>query len=281
MPTKFTPIISAIKLKTLVDSKGLVVIDARAGKDAHQNYLEKHIKGARFLDLEKDLATIPADASKGGRHPLPDFFDFAKTLSELGISEDSHVVIYDDKNGANAAARCWWMLYAFGIENVQVLDGGFQMAEQEGVAMSYGNEHFHQSTIRIPEKWQLPTSDIDEVEQLLSEKSATVIDVRDAYRYNGESEPIDPIAGHIPGTINIPLTENLAENGLFLDPKILKEQYQEILKNNPNKLIIHCGSGVTACHTILAMAYAGMEIPSLYVGSWSEWCRSGKEIAKN
>ena len=278
---KFTPIISAIKLKTLVDSKGLVVIDARAGKDAHQNYLEKHIKGARFLDLEKDLATVPADASKGGRHPLPDLFDFAKTLSELGISEDSHVVIYDDKNGANAAARCWWMLYAFGIENVQVLDGGFQMAEQEGVAMSYGNEHFHQSTIRIPEKWQLPTSDIDEVEQLLSEKSATVIDVRDAYRYNGESEPIDPIAGHIPGTINIPLTENLAENGLFLDPKILKEKYQEILKNNPNKLIIHCGSGVTACHTILAMAYAGMEIPSLYVGSWSEWCRSGKEIAKN
>ena len=147
--------------------------------------------------------------------------------------------------------------------------------------MNSGLEHFHQTTIRIPEKWQLPTADIDEVEHLLSEKSATVIDVRDAYRYSGESEPIDPIAGHIPGAINIPLTENLTENGTFLQPEILKENYQKILNNHPEKLIIHCGSGVTACHTILAMAYAGMEIPALYVGSWNEWCRSGQEIAKN
>lgn len=275
------PIIAVEEFQSIVNQENLIILDARAGKDAHQNYLEKHIKGARFVDLEKDLATASSDASKGGRHPLPDLFDFAKTLSELGISENSRIVIYDDKNGANAAARCWWMLFAFGIENVQVLDGGFQIAEKAGLEMNSGPEHFHQTTIRIPEKWQLPTADIDEVEHLLSEKSATVIDVRDAYRYNGESEPIDPIAGHIPGAINIPLTENLTKNGTFLQPEILKENYQKILNNYPEKLIIHCGSGVTACHTILAMAYAGMEIPALYVGSWSEWCRSGKEIAKN
>lgn len=275
------PIIAIEEFQSIVNQGNLIIIDARAGKDAHQNYLEKHIKGARFVDLEKELDTVSSDASKGGRHPLPDLFDFAKTLSELGISENSRIVIYDDKNGANAAARCWWMLYAFGIENVQVLDGGFQIAEKAGLEMNSGLEHFHQTTIRIPEKWQLPTADIDEVEHLLSEKSATVIDVRDAYRYNGESEPIDPIVGHIPGAINIPLTENLSENGTFLQPEILKENYQKILNNHPEKLIIHCGSGVTACHTILAMAYAGMEIPALYVGSWSEWCRSGKEIAKN
>ena len=275
------PIIAVGEFQSIVNQENIIVLDARAGKDAHQNYLEKHIRGARFVDLEKDLATVSSDASKGGRHPLPDLFDFAKTLSELGISENSRIVIYDDKNGANAAARCWWMLYAYGIENVQVLNGGFQIAEKAGLEMNSGLEHFHQTTIRIPEKWQLPTADIDEVEHLLSEKSATVIDVRDAYRYSGESEPIDPIAGHIPGAINIPLTENLTENGTFLQPEILKENYQKILNNHPEKLIIHCGSGVTACHTILAMAYAGMEIPALYVGSWSEWCRSGQEIAKN
>ncbi|ROI03611.1 sulfurtransferase [Kaistella haifensis] len=275
------PIIAIEEFQSIVNQGNIIVLDARSGKDAHQNYLEKHIRGARFVDLEKDLATVSSDASKGGRHPLPDLFDFAKTLSELGISENSRIVIYDDKNGANAAARCWWMLYAFGIEKVQVLDSGFQIAEKAGLEMNSGLEHFHQTTIRIPEKWQLPTADIDEVEHLLSEKSATVIDVRDAYRYNGESEPIDSIAGHIPGAINIPLTENLTENGTFLQPEILKENYQKILNNHPEKLIIHCGSGVTACHTILAMAYAGMEIPVLYVGSWSEWCRSGKEIAKN
>lgn len=275
------PVISVKEFQSIVNHENLIVLDARAGKDAYQNYLEKHIRGARFVDLEKDLATVSSNASKGGRHPLPDLFDCAKTLSELGISENSRVVIYDDKNGANAAARCWWMLYAFGIENVQVLDGGFQIAEHAGLEMNSGLEHFHQTTIRIPEKWQLPTVDIDEVEHFLSEKYATVIDVRDSYRYNGESEPIDPIAGHIPGAINIPFTENLSENGTFLQPEILKENYQKILYNHPEKVIIHCGSGVTACHTILAMAYAGMEIPALYVGSWSEWCRSAKEIAKN
>jgi thiosulfate/3-mercaptopyruvate sulfurtransferase len=124
------PIISPSELKNL-PSENLIILDARVGKDVHQNYLNKHIKGARFIDLDKDLAEIGEDAAFGGRHPLPNVEKFAETLSNLGISEDSHIVVYDDKNGSNAAARAWWMLKSFGLKNVQVLDGGFQNAEKK------------------------------------------------------------------------------------------------------------------------------------------------------
>lgn len=273
-------IISPSELKNL-PTENLVILDARAGKDAHQNYLNKHIKGARFIDLDKDLAEIGEDAAFGGRHPLPAIEKFAETLSELGISEKSHIIIYDDKNGANAAARAWWMLKAFGLEKVQVLDGGFQNAEKQNVEFSSGEETFEKAEIIKIDKWLLALSTIEDVENELRSNGSTVIDVRDAYRYRGESEPIDLVAGHIPGAINIPFSENLDENGNFLSPQILKEKYLKLLEGKAGNLIIHCGSGVTACHTILALEYAGFEIPSLYVGSWSEWSRrEGKEIAK-
>ncbi len=275
---KVNSIISVSEFKNNYNQQNLVILDARAGKEAYQNYLEKHIFGARFIDLEKDLANVSTDASKGGRHPLPEIFDFAKTLSDLGISENSTVVVYDDKSGANAAARCWWMLKSFGLENVSVLSGGLQAAEKEDVELNSGEEHFHKSVIKIPNNWQLPMKTIDEVEKAISDNSATVIDVRDEYRFRGESEPIDLVAGHIPGAINIPFSENLDENGEFFSSEILKEKYSQILTKHPEKLIIHCGSGVTACHTILALVDAGFPVPSLYVGSWSEWSRSGKPI---
>lgn len=274
-----SPIISPSDLKNIT-SENLVILDARAGKNIHQTYLDKHIKGARFIDLDKDLADIGEDAAFGGRHPLPNVEKFGETLSKLGISENSHVVVYDDKNGSNAAARAWWMLKAFGLENVQVLDGGIQAAEKEGIDFSSGEESFNSTSFIKKEAWLLPVSSLEEVENELVNHSSVVIDVRDAYRYKGESEPIDLVAGHIPGAINIPFSENLDENGNFLSPEILKEKYQKFLKNKPGKLIIHCGSGVTACHTILALDYAGFQIPSLYVGSWSEWSRRDKEIAK-
>ncbi|AZA52820.1 sulfurtransferase [Chryseobacterium sp. G0201] len=275
-----SPIISPSEFKNL-PTANLIILDARAGKDIYQNYLEKHIKGARFIDLDKDLAEIGEDAAFGGRHPLPDIEKFAETLSNLGISEDSHVVIYDDKNGANAAARAWWMLRSFGLKNVQVLDGGFQTAEINEVDFSSGKETFEKSDVIKKDSWLLPTSTLESVENELTNDSSTVIDVRDAYRYNGESEPIDLVAGHIPGAINIPFSENLDENGNFLKPDILKEKYSKLLENKPSNLIIHCGSGVTACHTILALEYAGFQMSNLYVGSWSEWSRrEGKEIAR-
>lgn len=275
-----SPIISPAKLKNL-STENLIILDARVGKDIYQNYLEKHFKGARFIDLDKDLAEIGEDAAFGGRHPLPSIEKFAETLSNLGISEGSHIVVYDDKNGANAAARAWWMLRSFGFENVQVLDGGFQAAEKGGLEFSSGEESFDKAKSIKKENWILPTLTLESVENELVNNSSTVIDVRDTYRYKGESEPIDLVAGHIPGAINIPFSENLDENGHFLQPEVLKEKYLKLLQDQPENLIIHCGSGVTACHTILALEYAGFQISNLYVGSWSEWSRrEGKEVAK-
>jgi thiosulfate/3-mercaptopyruvate sulfurtransferase len=272
-------IISPSELKNL-PTENLIILDARAGKDVYQNYLNKHIKGARFIDLDNDLAEIGENAAFGGRHPLPEIKKFAETISNLGISENNHIVVYDDKNGSNAAARAWWMLKAFGFENVQVLDGGFQNAEKEGVEFSSCEESFEKADLIHKERWLLPVSDLEAVENELTKQSSTVVDVRDAYRYRGESEPIDLVAGHIPGAINIPFSENLDENGNFLSPEILREKYSKLLEGKPENLIIHCGSGVTACHTILALDYAGFKIPNLYVGSWSEWSRrEGKEIA--
>lgn len=272
-------IISPSELKNL-PTENLIILDARAGKNVYQNYLNKHIKGARFIDLDKDLAEIGENAAFGGRHPLPEIKKFAETISNLGISENNYIVIYDDKNGSNAAARAWWMLKAFGFENVQVLDGGFQNAEKEGVEFSSGEESFEKAELIHKENWLLPVSDLETVENELTKQSSTVVDVRDSYRYRGESEPIDLVAGHIPGAINIPFSENLDENGNFLSPEILREKYLKLLEGKPENLIIHCGSGVTACHTILALDYAGFKIPNLYVGSWSEWSRrEGKEIA--
>ena len=281
------PIITATELSEIFNQENLIILDARTGKDARENYLQNHIKGARFIDLDKDLAEIGEDAAFGGRHPLPKISKFAETLQNLGISEDSHIVVYDTSNGVNAAARCWWMLKSFGIEKVQVLSGGFQKAEKFGIATNSGEEYSIKTEINAPENWLLKTSTLEEVEKEIADNSATVIDVRDAYRYRGESEPIDLVAGHIPGAINIPFSENLDENGEFLSPEILKEKYQQFLAdaspqlNMTKKLIIHCGSGVTACHTILALDYVGFPIPNLYVGSWSEWSRrEGKEIAR-
>ncbi|WBV55307.1 sulfurtransferase [Chryseobacterium daecheongense] len=274
-----SPIISASQLRNL-ETQNLIILDARVGKDIYQSYLEKHIKGARFINLDTDLAEIGEDAAFGGRHPLPGIEEFGRTLAALGISEDSHVVIYDDKNGANAAARAWWMLRSFGLKDVQVLDGGFQAAEREGVEFASGEEVYEKTAPMKNQRWLLPTSSLEDVENELINNSSTVIDVRDAYRYKGESEPIDLTAGHIPGAINIPFSENLDENGNFLKPEVLKEKYSKLLKDKSQNLIIHCGSGVTACHTILALDYAGLPIPDLYVGSWSEWSRrEGKKIA--
>lgn len=276
-----SPIISPSELKKQA-TDNLIILDARTGKDVVQNYLEKHIKGALFIDLDKDLAEIGENAAFGGRHPLPSIEKFAETLSDLGISENSEIVVYDDKNASNAAARAWWMLRSFGFEKVQVLDGGMQAAEKEGIEFSSGEERVEKTPLIKKDHWFLPVSKLEEVENELKNASATVIDVRDAYRYRGESEPIDLVAGHIPGAINIPFSENLDEKGFFLSPEVLKEKYKRLLENKPENLIIHCGSGVTACHTILALDYAGFTIPNLYVGSWSEWSRrEGKEIAKN
>jgi thiosulfate/3-mercaptopyruvate sulfurtransferase len=269
-----SPIIQASELLQLYKSKDWILIDVSCGKNAKLNYDEKHLEGALFVDLNTQLADIKEDFSLGGRHPLPNIQDFATTLSNLGISSNSHVVLYDNQNGANAAARFWWMLKAVGHEKVQVLNGGFQEAEKLHFPTSSKTEIATKTKPYKVDHWQIKTAEIEEVEKVAEDKNYIVIDVRDAARYRGETEPIDLIAGHIPGAINVPFTENLDENGLFLTPIELRIKYKTVFGNlKSENTIVHCGSGVTACHSLLAMAYAGLEIPKLYVGSWSEWSR--------
>jgi thiosulfate/3-mercaptopyruvate sulfurtransferase len=273
-----SPIIKVSDLSVMLGHPDLVVIDASNGTDARSNYLSEHINEAQFVGLNTQLADIKKDASKGGRHPLPSLKQFSHVLAGLGISPESHVVIYDDNSGANAAARFWWMLKAINHQKVQVLDGGLHAAKKYGIAMSHRVKSSIKSDPYSISKWILPITRIDEVEKAMQDDSRTIIDVRSSPRYNGETEPIDLIAGHIPSAINIPFSENLDEHGLFLSPAVLREKYDKVINN---ETIIHCGSGVTACHTLLAIAYAGLDIPKLYVGSWSEWSRNNKSMVLN
>lgn len=169
-----------------------------------------------------------------------------------------------------------------GHKKVQVLNGGLAAADRAGMSMTNEMSPVKKTEAYTFTNWQLPLAQLSEVEKKAMDKNYLVIDVRDAYRYNGESEPIDLIAGHIPGAVNIPFTTNLDEHGLFLSPEILRKKYEQELHTIPaENIIVHCGSGVTACHSLLAMAYAGLPIPALYVGSWSEWSRNNKPIACN
>lgn len=269
------PLIQATELAALSKSKNILIVDASNGKDAFENYQRQHLDKALFVDLNTDLADIKENVAEGGRHPLPTLAQFSETLSRLGISKETHIVVYDDKNGANAAARFWWMLKAVGQEKVQVLDGGFQEAVKSGFPVNANKVVPNKSAPYVIQGWQLPVVTMDEVEKAARDQNHIVIDVRDPERYLGEKEPIDLIAGHIPGAINIPFTENLNDKGLFLSSKELNQKYLNAFDGIPtDKIIVHCGSGVTACHTLLAIAAAGLDIPKLYVGSWSEWSRN-------
>lgn len=272
---KISPIIQPTELINL-NAEQYILLDASAGSKAR--FDENHLAGALYIDLNTDLADIK-DFALGGRHPLPTLNHFAETLGKFGIEPNSHVIIYDDKNGGNAAARFWWMLKAIGHKKVQVLNGGFDAAVKAGFPT---NNLKQKVEIKNPypfSLWRLTTADINEVEIASKTGNKTIVDVRDANRYAGLTEPIDLIAGHIPNAINIPFTDNLDENGSFLAAEILKEKYEKAFSGlKSENVIVHCGSGVTACHLLLAMDYAGLAIPKLYVGSWSEWSRNNKEM---
>jgi thiosulfate/3-mercaptopyruvate sulfurtransferase len=277
MNESILPIIEVEELLKISQHENLVIVDAGSGFES--GYKEMHLDGALFVDLNTQLSNIKKDVTNGGRHPLPTVKEFSKTLYSLGITNKSHVIVYDNKNGANSAARFWWMLKAIGHDKVQVLNGGFQYAEIKGFPIN--------SKLVIPKdvaaykftEWKFTQAGMFEVEKYAQDKKYMIIDVREKERYNGTIEPIDLIAGHIPGAINIPFSTNLNSNGLFKTANELKNRYQTIFGAlNFNNIIVHCGSGVTACHTLLAISYAGLEMPKLYVGSWSEWSRNNKPI---
>ncbi|SDL57787.1 thiosulfate/3-mercaptopyruvate sulfurtransferase [Pedobacter sp. ok626] len=260
----------------ILDKNDFILFDVSAG--SKPRYDEQHLNGAFFLDLNTDLADIK-DFALGGRHPLPTFGHFAQLLGKYGVTKDTHVIVYDDKNGSNAAARFWWMLKSIGHEKVQVLNGGYAAAIKAGFAVNAEVPSAKPAESYPITEWQLPLAEIDEVEVAGNSDNHLIIDVRDANRFAGLTEPIDLIAGHIPNAINIPFTENLDADGAFLAPEILKEKYSKALADYKiENVIVHCGSGVTACHTLLAMDYASLEMPKLYVGSWSEWSRNNKKM---
>lgn len=282
MNKRISPIIQGKALLEMFPAEDLVIVHVGNGEKARENHDKRHLQGALFVDLDAQLAAIKQDVSAGGRHPLPPIEKFSKTLRALGISQKSHIIAYDEHHGANAAARFWWMLRAIGHELVQVLDGGLHAAQQIGFPLSQEKEQASESGIYVLDGWRLPLAEIDDVERAVYDSRFLVIDVRDADRYRGWTEPIDLIAGHIPGAVNAPFIGNLDLEGRFRSPKVLKEKYERILGGRrSDAVIVHCGSGVTACHTLLAMDYAGLQIPSLYVGSWSEWSRNNKDIATN
>lgn len=277
---RLSPIIETDELLKIYNNPDVMIFDVSTGKNAYTNYQQQHLTGAYFVDLNTQLADIKSDFANGGRHPLPTVAAFAKTLTDLGISKNNHLVIYDDNNGSNAAARFWWMLKSAGHEKVQVLNGGFNQAKKNNFPMRAKTEIIKPAAEPyLITEWTLPTIEMNEVENVSRNPDYLVIDVRSKERYDGKFEPIDLIAGHIPGAVNMPFTENINEQGLFLDPQVLRNKYEQLFNQiKSENIIVHCGSGVTACHTLLALAYAEMEIPNLYVGSWSEWSRNDKTI---
>ncbi|GAB2822488.1 sulfurtransferase [Ferruginibacter profundus] len=282
MEQKISPLVTPAELLALYKKENIILIDAGSGNDAREKYLQNHLDGALYVDLNTQLADIKPDAASGGRHPLPTVLQFAAVLGQLGISPESHVVVYDDKNASNAAARFWWMLLSIGHKKVQVLNGGFQAAVKAGFPVNA------ETVMAVPAEtynnagWSLPMAGMQEVEKASKDEQYLVIDVRSEERYKGITEPIDIIAGHIPGAVNIPFTTNLDADGFFLPAEQLKEKYTNAFSNiKQENIIVHCGSGVTACHTLLAIAAAGFKIPGLYVGSWSEWSNNKMPVAKN
>jgi len=257
-----------------------ILIDVRAGANARNNYLAGHLPNAIFATLDDDLASHPADPAFGGRHPLPSLADFAATLTRWGITPVSHVIVYDDKSAAMGGARLWWMLRSIGHTNVQVLNGGLKAAMDAGIGLSTDDYKPTETGLYpIPAEFT-NTVDIEEVKQAAKADDRVVIDVREGQRYLGYTEPLDLVAGHIPGAVNLFYSNSLSPEGKYLTSQALASIYKETIGDvDPKNVIVHCGSGVTACHTLLGMEYAGITGPKLYVGSWSEWSRRNLPIA--
>ena len=268
--------------KPLVDAKWLArqppgpvrIVDLRwalSGPPALEKYRAGHVPGAVYVDMERDLSRPGGP----GRHPFPDPEHFARVLGRMGVLPDTHVVVYDDGSGS-VAARLWFMLRVHGHERASVLDGGYAAWVAAGLPVTKEEpaiEPVPPPALRL-DKSRLV--DRDRVAELLSRRSdpaagrALVMDARAPERYRGETEPVDKRAGHIPGAVNAPFSGNL-KNGRFRPPEELRAIYQRLGAASAPEVIASCGSGVTACHTLLALELAGFQDGKLYVGSWSDW----------
>jgi len=247
-----------------------VIIDCRfslADVDAgRREYLSGHIPGAHYLDLARDMSG-PLGVH-GGRHPLPASQGFAKTLAALGVDAQTELVLYDDSRFV-FAARCWWMMRALGFKEPRLLNGGYSAwIAGGGVPQTQVPPSTTADPELVPTQWP-GCCDIEQL-AMLQEQSAVLVDAREAQRYRGEHEPIDPVAGHIPGAINLPWQSFSTEDGFFLEPSALRSLWGDTVGADP--LVLYCGSGVSACVNVLSLAALGRDDVWLYGGSWSDWC---------
>lgn len=270
------PLMDVRELAGRLGQSGLVICDCRwylnAPERGRAEFLAGHIPGARFVDLDRDLADH--DAQGRGRHPLPDPTAFAARMGELGIGPDTTVVAYDDGSGV-PASRLWWMLDALGHRSVRVLDGGMAAWQAVGLALDAAPEV-------VVEPVELPLARvwprvIERAELRDGLDEVTLLDVRAGERYRGEVEPVDPRPGHIPGAISAPDIANVGPDGRLREAEELRARF-EGLGATVGDVVVSCGSGVTACHTALAMRVAGLADPILYAGSYSDWVTAGLPV---
>ncbi len=269
------PLISAPALRALMASgERLLVCDCRfdLADPAHgeADHLAWHIPGAVYLHLDRDLSA--AKTGRNGRHPLPDRAAFARRMAELGCHDELPVVAYDASGGIYAA-RLWWMLRWIGHARVQVLDGGLTAWDAAGGALQAGPvapNRPAELTLRPPLESLL---EFDGVLASLGRPGQLIVDARAPDRFRGENETLDPVGGHIPGAANRCFRDNLVPDGRFKLPEQLRSEWLALAGGRaPAELVAQCGSGVTACHNLLALAVAGLGGAALYAGSWSEWC---------
>ena len=261
------------ELAAHLDDPKWVVFDTRHELMDHAKgrraYGAGHIPGAYFLDIESDLAG--AKSGKNGRHPLPDIDGFAATLNERGVAPGVQVVAYDDAGGC-FAVRLWWMLRWLGHDDVTLLDGGYALWVKEGRPVTTQTPAPRRGNF-VPRPHLGDAVDIHFVGRFREDPSVKLIDARNAERFAGMNETIDPVAGHVPGAVNRFWQKNLDPDGRFKAPERLRAEFLDLLGGSPPGEAVHmCGSGVTACHNMFAMELAGLPAGRLYPGSWSEWC---------
>ncbi len=267
--------------EALADAAPFVLLDARAAGA----WSEGHFEGAFDADVDRYLSTASDpgfDPAPRGRHPLPTPERWELQLGLWGIGPRTLVIAYDGSRGAMGACRLWWMLRAVGHENVAVLDGGVEAGRAAGLRWTSEPSAPPVSAPRYPAgDWLWPVIDADQAKDFGQDSDKLLIDVRAPARWRGEVEPLDPVPGHIPGSVNVFLEANLRPDGRFKDAEELRNLYAPILGSRPlSHVAVHCGSGVSACHTLLALELAGFSGASLYVGSYSQWSRTGRPVAK-
>jgi thiosulfate/3-mercaptopyruvate sulfurtransferase len=265
------PLISVAEAIPVLDRA--VLLDARAGPDSQAAYRHSHLADAIHVDLERDLSES-GDPSRGGRHPLPSLRAWLARVGSWGVSPSTPVIIYDAAGGGMAAARAWWMLRAIGHEPLAVVDGGWQALREAGVTTEAGDPRATQLGPYPSKLEHWPRVDAALVERAREDPAWRVIDARAPERYMGRTEPLDPVAGHIPGAHNLYWQSQVDGHGVFDSRVALRGRYSRILDDvPPERVVCYCGSGVTACHLLLAMEACGLSGAQLYIGSWSEWCR--------